>query len=66
MGARRKAMAEICEDEIDVTPEMIEAGARELMGFSTFFESHDAWAVRVYRAMELSRKGIRPADQKVI
>ena len=40
-----------CEDEIDVTPEMIEAGALAYLEHDPRFEGTDAAAIRVYRAM---------------
>jgi hypothetical protein len=43
-------------DEIEVTEEMIEAGAEALMGFSAFFEGHEAWAKRCYLAMDAVRR----------
>ena len=39
-----------------ITPEMVEAGARLLISFDTFFEDERSWAVRVYRAMREAAK----------
>jgi len=39
------------ESEIEITPEMIEAGALVLAGFDTYFCSEEIWAERVYLAM---------------
>lgn len=50
--------AEPDTDEIEITPEMMEAGGRVLGGFSTYFESEPYWAERVYRAMEKVRRGL--------
>ena len=38
--------------EIEITPEMIEAGAEEVIGFDPDRESPDDVAIRVYRVME--------------
>jgi hypothetical protein len=38
-------------DEIEVTPEMIEAGARLLCGYETLTRDEAHWAEEVYRAM---------------
>jgi hypothetical protein len=43
-------------DEIEVTPEMVEAGASVLCGFHTFFADEASWAEDVYRAMEQTRR----------
>jgi hypothetical protein len=43
-------------EEIEVTKEMIEAGAAILMGFSTYFRDEESWAEDVYRAMVAARK----------
>ncbi len=37
--------------EIEVTPEMIEAGASVLYGMETAFAGEEFWAEEVYRAM---------------
>ena len=37
--------------EIEVTPEMVEAGASVLYGMELAFASEEFWAERVYRAM---------------
>jgi hypothetical protein len=37
--------------EIEITPEMIEAGAAVLCRFETFTASEEYWAEEVYRAM---------------
>jgi hypothetical protein len=37
--------------EIEITPEMIEAGALILSGFDTTFATADLWARRVFLAM---------------
>jgi hypothetical protein len=38
-------------EEIEITPEMIEAGASVRCGFETFTVSEEYWAEMVYRAM---------------
>ena len=38
-------------EEIELTPEMIEAGASVLCGFSTYFSDEAHWAKEVYKAM---------------
>lgn len=45
-----------------ITPEMIEAGARILFSFDTFFEDERTWAVRVYRAMREAAKTEPPLE----
>jgi hypothetical protein len=42
----------IVEEDIEITPEMIEAGSLVLAGFDTTFESEAMWAERVYTAMK--------------
>ena len=42
-------------DEIEITPEMIDAGAAVLAGFETYFSDEEMWAERVYRAMAALR-----------
>ena len=37
--------------EIEITPEMIEAGTSVLYGMELAFASEESWAERVYRAM---------------
>lgn len=44
------------EDEIEITPEMIEAGTAVLFSFETLTASEEYWAKRVYRAMETVRR----------
>ncbi len=39
------------DEEIEITPEMIEAGASVLCGFETLTASESYWAEMVYRAM---------------
>jgi hypothetical protein len=39
------------EQEIEITPEMIEAGACVLCRFETFTADEEYWAKEVYRAM---------------
>jgi hypothetical protein len=39
------------EEEIEITPEMIDAGERVLMGYETYFTSERYWAREVYLAM---------------
>ena len=43
------------ESEIEVTPEMIEAGALELAGFDRVFDTHDEGAVRIFIKMIAAR-----------
>jgi hypothetical protein len=40
-------------EEIEVTKEMIEAGAAILMGVSTYFRDEESWAEDVYRTMSV-------------
>lgn len=40
--------------EIEITPEMVEAGELELCGFTDFFESADEGAQKIFRAMILA------------
>lgn len=48
--------AEIVADQfVDVTPEMIEAGAAVLCRMEPAFATEEFWAERVYRAMEARR-----------
>ena len=42
------------KEEIEVTPEMADAGAEELAGFTTFFETLEDGATRIFRAMILA------------
>lgn len=42
------------KDEIEVTPEMADAGAEELAGFTTFFDTMEDGAIRIFRAMILA------------
>ena len=42
-------------DDVEITPEMIETGAEEVLGFDPDRESPDHVAIRVYRAMEAVR-----------
>lgn len=43
------------DTEIEVAPEMIEAGAEEFLSFDSRFEVEDDCVVRVYEAMERMR-----------
>ena len=45
------------EAGIEITPEMLAAGARVVGGFSVHFETPEECATRAYRAMELVRLG---------
>jgi len=47
----RQAGATEENDEIEITPEMIEAGASVLFGFETFFADEELWAARVFETM---------------
>jgi hypothetical protein len=38
-------------DEIEITPEMIEAGVAILYGYETLTRGEEWWAVEVYRSM---------------
>ena len=44
------------ETKIEVTEEMIEAGASVLCGFHTLFADEGAWAREIYLAMETARR----------
>ena len=49
---------ECVQGEIEVTPEVIEAGGEELWSFDGgYFETHEEAAKRIYRAMERARQG---------
>jgi hypothetical protein len=48
-------------DPPDITPEMIEAGAREVLRFNRDFESEDSAAHRIYMAMRVRGADIRDA-----
>jgi hypothetical protein len=49
----RETDAENCE--IEITPEMIEAGEQELMSFDRRFEAEEDLVIRIYRSMESAR-----------
>ena len=53
---RSKSNAGAPEDEIEITPEMIEAGTLELASYDPEFESIEEAAKRVYRAMVLRQR----------
>ena len=38
-------------EEIEITPEMIEAGVSLLCAFDTTFENENIWAERIFRGM---------------
>jgi hypothetical protein len=42
-------------DEIEITPEMVEAGIAALVAFNHDFESEEAAAIRIFRAMARAR-----------
>lgn len=42
--------------EIEVTPEMIEAGVAALSGYQEVTVPPELWAARIYRAMERARQ----------
>jgi hypothetical protein len=45
--------------ELEVTPEMIEAGAAVLCRMTTYFGAdEEVWAERIYRAMTSARRNI--------
>ena len=44
--------------DIEVTPEMIEAGAEEVLGFDPNRESSKDFAARVYQVMEAVRRSV--------
>jgi hypothetical protein len=48
-GVEMAAEAETCE--IEITPEMIEAGIEEFCGFDSRFESDEDAVVRIFKAM---------------
>jgi hypothetical protein len=52
--------AGVAETEDEITPEMIQAGARVLYGFETLTADETYWAVEVYRAM---RRAARSAGK---
>ncbi len=43
------------ENEVEVTPEMIEAGCHEYLSYDERFERLSAAVVRIWRAMERAR-----------
>jgi hypothetical protein len=45
------------EHEVEITPEMIAAGADALAGFNRDFESAEERVVEIYEAMFLARPG---------
>lgn len=47
------------ELEIEITPEMIEAGASVLCGFNTYYSGEEHWAEEVYRAMRALSPEVR-------
>lgn len=50
-------------DEIEITPEMIAAGASVLYGMELAFATEEFWAAEVYRAMAAlaaSRSSVAP------
>jgi len=51
--------AESCADEIEITPEMIDAGAAEVEVYNPDFCSASDKAEAVYLAMEIARRSIR-------
>jgi phage head maturation protease len=38
-------------EEIEITPEMIEAGCDVIAGYNLKFESEEEWVEKIYRAM---------------
>ena len=50
-SAETKELAGAPETEIEITPEMVEAGAEAYLEHDSRFENVDAGAVRVYLAM---------------
>jgi hypothetical protein len=52
-------------DEIEVTPEMIEAGALVLAGFDTTFAGPEYWAEQTYLAMRRAATSSRSALDQV-
>jgi len=46
--------------EIEVTPEMVEAGRFELANYDPEFDTGTAFVIAVYRAMEASRSQHTP------
>jgi hypothetical protein len=44
----------LANKEIEITPEMVEAGAYELASYNTDFESVEDAVVRIYEAMILA------------
>ena len=53
------------EDEIEITPEMLEAGAEVLFSFQTATTDEEAWARRVFLAMWGRRPQLLPAAQSL-
>ncbi len=49
----------LAEEEIEITPEMIEAGAAELASVNLDFEMLEEAAERIYRAMAYAFRGSR-------
>jgi hypothetical protein len=44
--------------DIEITPEMIEAGVAVLYRFERYYHDEDHWAEEVYRAMEEKRREV--------
>lgn len=51
MAKQETAVAMSQNEDIEITPEMIEAGAVELSRFNSDFECLEEAAARIYRAM---------------
>lgn len=51
---------EVSTEGIDITPEMVEAGASVLCSFQTLTAGEEYWAKQVYATMERVRRGIAP------
>lgn len=49
--------------EIEITPEMLDAGASVLCGFETETADERYWAEEVYRAMAARRRLVTALDQ---
>ena len=50
------------EDEIEITPEMIAAGAAALMAFDRRFDSLEEAVESIYRKMELKKRAASGRD----
>ena len=58
-AGKAEKMCKPNESEIEITPEMIEAGASILYGMELAFAREEYWAEEVYRAMDAKRREMK-------